>query len=197
ALQWYGEHAVKMGRADEAERLLRRAVELDPLSVIAHNNLGLVLWLGGRIPEARARFEHTTRIDPGFVIAYLLLFRVHTAAGDLGGALEAGRTWAALSGQADPADVDVLVSATLGSAPRPDAVAVLDRWDRSPPRMVDVVMFAGLLGEKDRALTALERAFDARNPLLTSIRTGFWTAGLRAEPRYQRLVARMGFPALD
>ncbi|HSJ06560.1 MAG TPA: protein kinase [Longimicrobiales bacterium] len=98
ALQWYGEHAVKMGRADEAERLLRRAVELDPLSVIAHSNLGLVLWLGGRIPEARARFEHTTRIDPGFVIAYLFLFRVHTAAGDLGGALEAGRTWAALSG---------------------------------------------------------------------------------------------------
>ncbi|HSJ95733.1 MAG TPA: protein kinase, partial [Myxococcota bacterium] len=41
AHQWYGEHLVKMGRSEEGLAELRQALALDPLSLVANNDLGL------------------------------------------------------------------------------------------------------------------------------------------------------------
>jgi eukaryotic-like serine/threonine-protein kinase len=210
ALQWYGEHAVKMGRADEAATLLARAVALDPLSAIVHLNHGLVLWLGGRTADAIARFEHAAALDPGMAIAQLLLFRARLFTHDFSAAAAAGRTWAALSGQAHPGDIDIVVRAVAGSAgsageasgsgsatavdsaARAAALDVLRRWEEAQVRIVDVVLCAVLLDEIEFALEALERAAALRNPLLAALRAGVWTEGLHDEPRFRRLLQELG-----
>jgi serine/threonine-protein kinase len=194
ALQWSGEHSAKMGRAADAERLLRRAVALDPLSVIAHTNLGLVLRLGGRSADAIAQFEHVATIDPGFAIAYLFLFRERLMTRDLAGAIEAGRTWATLSGRDDPDELETAARAVLGGGSRSDAIAVLDRWKESNFHLVDLLIVAVMLGETERALDALERGLDQRNPMMSSIRAMYSLGPLRNEPRFQHVLQQMRFP---
>jgi serine/threonine-protein kinase len=194
ALQWSGEHSAKMGRAAYAEQLLRRAVSLDPLSVIAHANLGLVLRLGGRSQDAIAQFEHAATLDPGFAIAYLFLFRERLVTRDLAGAIEAGRTWATLSGRGDPDELEAVARGALGAGPRFAALAILDRWKESNFHLVDLLIVAVMLGETERALDALEHGLEQHNPLMSSIRTMYWLGPLRSEPRFQHVLHQMRFP---
>jgi len=64
------------GRAEEAETLLRRAVEVDPNSAAARFNLGRLLSAGGRDGEAEGELREAIRIAPDFWAA-------HEALGDL------------------------------------------------------------------------------------------------------------------
>jgi hypothetical protein len=113
---------------------------------------------------------------------------------DLAGAIEAGRSWATLSGRDDPDDMESLARGVLGAGPRADALTVLDRWEASRFHLVDLLIATVMLGETDRALTALERGFEQRNPLLSSIRAARWLEPLRAEPRFQRILEQLSFP---
>jgi len=49
------------------------------------------------------------------------------------------------------------------------------------------------LGEKDRALACLERAYEERCPQLVLLKVNPRLDALRAEPRFQSLMRRMGF----
>ena len=48
-----------------------------------------------------------------------------------------------------------------------------------------------LLGERDPAFAALERAFAERSPALASLRVSPVFDDLRSDPRYAKLLARM------
>ncbi|MEL6498000.1 MAG: tetratricopeptide repeat protein [Planctomycetota bacterium] len=55
---------IKDDNLEEAERLLRRAIEHDPRFVPAHNNLGSVLLRGNRYYEAATAFERAVTLAP-------------------------------------------------------------------------------------------------------------------------------------
>jgi Flp pilus assembly protein TadD len=52
-------------RLGQAERILRRAIEMEPSFVPAQNNLGVVLLEMGRFGEARATFQQAYALDSG------------------------------------------------------------------------------------------------------------------------------------
>ncbi len=60
-----GSANLHLGRLQQAERLLRRAVEEDPAFVPAQNNLGVVLMETGRIGEAAEVFRRAFATDNG------------------------------------------------------------------------------------------------------------------------------------
>lgn len=60
-----GSANLRLGRLGQAERLLRRALELDPTFVPALNNLGVVLIEQGRPAEARRAFQEAFARDRG------------------------------------------------------------------------------------------------------------------------------------
>lgn len=60
-----GSANMMLGRLGQAERVLRRATELDPKSVAAWNNLGVVLLEKGEIAEARRVFQLAFALDRG------------------------------------------------------------------------------------------------------------------------------------
>ncbi|MBX9579270.1 MAG: tetratricopeptide repeat protein [Gemmataceae bacterium] len=62
-----GRLALTDGRADDAERLLRRAVELAPNDHEAHYQLGLCLERAGKAEEARQHLERYKRIESDLV----------------------------------------------------------------------------------------------------------------------------------
>ena len=58
--------AEKLGRLDDMERLLRRAIEIKPENPHAHNALGYSLADRGlRLPEARALIQRALELAPG------------------------------------------------------------------------------------------------------------------------------------
>ena len=51
------------------------------------------------------------------------------------------------------------------------------------------------LGDKDRAIAALEHAWSVRDPGLFNVRVDPLLDPLRSDPRFQAIVRRMNFPA--
>ena len=60
-----GSADLKLGRLNQAEQVLRRAIEQDPTFVPALNNLGVVLMEQRRFGEARALFQQAYALDSG------------------------------------------------------------------------------------------------------------------------------------
>ena len=56
-------------RFDEAISQYRKALDLDPLSVITNGNFAFGLMVAGRFDEAREQFRKTLELDPSFRIA--------------------------------------------------------------------------------------------------------------------------------
>lgn len=60
-----GSANLKLGRLNQAETILRRAIEADEKSVPALNNLGVVLMERGKTGEARLVFQQAYALDSG------------------------------------------------------------------------------------------------------------------------------------
>ena len=57
---------VPMGRLDEAIAELKKALELDPFSLIINTNLGRTYFVARQYDKARDQFQRTSDIDPNF-----------------------------------------------------------------------------------------------------------------------------------
>lgn len=86
AHQWYANLLVAAGRFGEAEREMRRATELDPLSLIANAALGWVLYHAGQYHMALEQLALAQELDPDFELVYLWRGWTLEAMGDLDGA---------------------------------------------------------------------------------------------------------------
>lgn len=71
AHQWYGNLLTAAGRFDEAESALRRAQQLEPLSLIASAALGWSRFYARRYEQALEQLELTIALDSEFELAYL------------------------------------------------------------------------------------------------------------------------------
>jgi tetratricopeptide (TPR) repeat protein len=77
-----------VGKAlDEAERLYRRALELEPTHPTARFNLGVVLEDRGATADAIAEYLEAVRIDPRVADVHFNLARLYQQSGDQQAAL--------------------------------------------------------------------------------------------------------------
>lgn len=137
------------GRLDEAERDLRRTLELDPSSAMARFNLGVVLERKGREEEAEGAYRDALREDPERVeaagnLAGILIRRgaVPEAVAVLEAALARRPTFAAAwgnlavahlaAGNADAAREIAERAASFGVRLRPEILAAIDAAPRAP-----------------------------------------------------------------
>ncbi len=134
-------------------------------------------------------------MDPGFPIPAFLLHKFHLVAGDATASAEAGRRWAGLTGATDPEELALLARAVRTPDLRPQATALLAEWERAAsPRWMEIAFYAAMLGDRERALRALERGFEARTPMMAQVRVAPWLDPLRDDPRFRRIVREMDFP---
>lgn len=195
AHQWYAEHLAKVGRGDAAQRAIRRALELDPLSLVIRNDLGLVLVLDRQPGAARAAWEAVLRMDPNFSIPHYFLHRLALGEGRLEEAEAWGRRWAELTNVAPAHEIVTLTRAVGTPALRPQAMAILDAWSRGGnPRWHDIAFYLTQLGETDAAVDVLEAGLEAGAPMMAQIGHSPWLDPLRESPRFQRLVQALAFP---
>src|SRR5207249_2319637 len=129
----------------------KRAVELDPLSLVINTDLGSDYYYARRYDEAIAQLRRTLPIYPGFYIAHLVLGQVLDAKGARDAAIVECQKARALND--DPSVLGVLGRAYGLSRNEMEAEKLLDQLKKlSQERYVSAYSFALLhLGLRDNA----------------------------------------------
>jgi TolB-like protein/DNA-binding winged helix-turn-helix (wHTH) protein/Tfp pilus assembly protein PilF len=198
ARSWYAQYLIAAGRRDEALAESRRATELDPLSLWINSGFGSRLYWARRFDDAIAQCRKTLELDPAYFAARTCLALAYAQQGAHEEAVRELERAGAGGAQTSFVLADLgYVYARAGRSE--DAHNVLtELTDRSareyvPPYALALV-HAGL-GENGRAMEWLERAGDERSPRMVFLNVEPRFDGLRADPRFKRLVQRIALPA--
>ena len=195
AHQQYGNNTLAaLGRFDDAIVEGKRAVELDPLSLVINTDLGSDYYYARRYDEAIAQLHKTLEMDPGFYIAHLVLGQVLDAKGARDAAIVECQKARALND--DPSVLGVLARAYGLSGNKMEAEKILDQLKKlSQERYVSAYSFALVylgLGDKEEALRWLEQSYqDRAGSDIGFIRVDPLLDPLRGDPRFEALAEKI------
>jgi len=195
AHHWYAWHLSLLGRYDEAIAEMRKAENLDPLSLIINTDLAELLALAHSYDESIRQSLKTIEMDPSFALAhnqlaeaYLQKHMYEEAVAELQKAVE-------LSG-GSPNCTANLARAYAASGRKAAAVKLLgDLRKRSTPGYsyaAEIAVIYASLGDRDQAMNWVEKGYEERFNPGVLIRPGF--DPLRSDPRFEELVRRVGLP---
>ncbi len=188
------------GRQEEAVAEIKRAQELDPLSLIVNDVLGWIQYEGRQYDQAIQQYNKTLEIDPNYVPVLLDLGTVFLRKGQYRNAIaqfERARTVGGESG----VGLSNLAQAYALSGNRAEARKILKSMQgHGAPAFVsswDLSLIYAALGEKDKAVALLRKAADDHAGWV--VRLGVEPAfdNLRAESGYRKLVQRVGIPRIS
>lgn len=190
ARHWYSNHLTNMGRHDEAIAEAKRAVELDPLSVVVNGGaLGAAYLFAGRYEQAIDQYRKTLELDSRFANAHALLGMTYIRQRKYQEATTELRQAIALNNSAGWRAHLGYVYAAMGR--RDEARALLNELQPGEVSLVIIAAVHAAMGDPDRAFALLEEAYAAREPELSEIRTHLVFDCLRDDPRFQGLLRRM------
>jgi TolB-like protein/DNA-binding winged helix-turn-helix (wHTH) protein/Flp pilus assembly protein TadD len=195
AHHWYAWHLSLLGRYDEALEEMRKAKNLDPLSLIINADLAELLVIAHFYDESIIQSGATIAMDPNFALAHNQLAQAYLqkhmnveAIAELQKAVE-------LSG-GSPTCVANLARAYAASGKTSEAVKLLgdlkNHSNRGYSDASEVAVVYAALGDKDQAMHWLEIGYEERFNPGVLLRPGF--NPLRSDQRYQDLLRRIGFP---
>jgi adenylate cyclase len=195
ARQWFSRVLLlALGQFDRAVVEGKRAVELDPLSLVINTDLGTDYFVARRYDEAIAQLRKTIEMDPRFYNAHFTLGRVWQLKEQLSEAIAEYQK--ALELNDDPFVLALLGQAYTRAGQREEAQKILARLsEEAKSRYVHAYSFALMflaLGDKERAIDEMERAYreHAGNDIAL-IKVDPMLDDLRGNPRFEALVQKV------
>jgi serine/threonine-protein kinase len=195
AHEWYSEYLAALGRHEEALAAIKRAQQLDPLSVPVNRAVGWVVYFSRHYDQAIEELRKTLGMDPDFLGARLVLWWALVAKGAHDEAI------ADIRKEVDRPGLRTMKKLMLGyacaSAGRlEEAGGILWELESKLAAENRLALLSALLftamDDKDRAFEQLERAFQIREPGLLFLRVAPWADPLRSDRRYTALVEKLG-----
>ncbi len=186
-----------LGRFDEAHEWAVRALETDPVSLIVNANVGLQDYNARRHLAAIEQLTRTLELEANFPIAILWRAKAFWAAGELAAARADAQRFAEVTGRSalSLAYLAFLEGAAGNQAAARAATDELERRSHGAYTSSYAPAVAHLgLGDRDRAMMWLERAFAERSDFLIYLGVDAVFDPLREDPRFRSLVARIGLP---
>jgi eukaryotic-like serine/threonine-protein kinase len=196
AHQWYGVSLAGAGRVEEAVAELKRAQEVDPLSLTINAVVGWMLYLAGDYDKAIEQEKIVLEMDPNFVLAHRYLGLAYEQKGMYAEAISEFQKAVNLSG-ARPLDAGALGHAYAVAGRTAEARKVLKEARALStqayfPAYEIALVYVGL-GEKDQAFEWLDRAFNERSPWLIHLKVDPRFDSLHSDPRFTDLFHRVRF----
>jgi len=195
AHHWYAWHLALLHRYDEAIAEMKKAENLDPLSLVINADLAELLVLAHSYDESIQQSRKTIEMDPNFGLAhnhlaqaYLQIKMNDEAVAELQKAVQ-------LSG-GGPTCIANLARAYVASGKRSEAEKLLSdlkkRSNSSHSLASEIAVIYAALGDTDQAITWLKKGYEERLNPGVLLRPGFDT--LRSDPRFADLESRIGLP---
>ena len=185
ALMYTAWIAAVVRRMDDAERLIRQSLVIDPLSPDAYQGLGAILRDSGDLAGAESAFRQSLVISPTFAGTHVYLAEVLFFGNRFADALTEANAEA--PGAARHAVLAGIHSA-LGH--RRESDALLADLIRSSDDTYWIAVAYTMRGEKDQAFANLDRAY-ARRDLSLHMSGDLMFTSLRTDPRWAALMGRM------
>jgi TolB-like protein/DNA-binding winged helix-turn-helix (wHTH) protein/lipoprotein NlpI len=191
---WLGYMLLPLGRNAEALSEIQRAHELDPLSLDSNLTLGITFFLAGQYDRAIEQYRKTLELDPHYAWPHVYLSWAYEKKGMHATAIaEVQKALAESSNNTQWLANLALAYALAGR--RPEARKVMAKLDRLSQREYVSSYDRGFvyvaLGEKERAIAALEKAFEEHAERIVWLKVDWRFEPLRSDPRFQDLLRRI------
>jgi len=186
----YAVYLAMMGRFDEAKAQVRYAGELDPMNPINRNYLASIALDSHQGPDLAIEEFKNIGDDFGLGVAYVQKkMYLDAAAAFQRVASQKGR---------EPFVVSKLAWAYGLAGKKNEAIKLIDELNEmARHRYVAPSLFVNPylgLGDKDKALTWLEKGCEEHDQGLRFLKVNWTWDPLRSEPRFQAVLRRMNFP---
>jgi tetratricopeptide (TPR) repeat protein len=183
-----------MPRIDEGIAEGKRAVELDPLSLVVNLELGINYAYARQYDQAIAQLRKTIELDQNWYAAHQYFGMVYESKGLLREALAEYQKARDLND--DPYVLAFLGRAYAALGKRDEALKILAQMNESArqryvPAYGFAVIYAGL-GDKDQAFQWLERSLEDRAWDIVFLKVDPLMDNLHSDPRFVELVKRIG-----
>jgi TolB-like protein/Flp pilus assembly protein TadD len=195
AHHWFGSSSLLVtGQFERAIAEARRAVELDPLSLVNNTDLGLAYFYQRHFDEALEQLRRTLEIDPRFYYARWNLGEVLELKGQLPDALAEYKKAAEVTD--NPYILGLIAQACAKLGRRDEALKILQQMQQlAAGRYVadySVALVHLALGEKAKAIELLERAYRNRaGGDIAFIKVDPMLDPLRGDPRFEALAEKI------
>ncbi len=192
----YGMFLALMRRFDEALVHIKRAQELDPLSLYISKHLGTYFLFTSQYDRALEQLQRTLELDPNFVMTYYDIGWAYAQKGmypeaaaqfqkmrdldkDSSGALAGLGYTFALEGRQDEAK---------------KIIKQLEDMSARQSVASDIASIYAGLGDKEQAFLWLEKMYQQRDNSSSNLKVHPPFEALRSDPRFAELVRRVGLP---
>jgi TolB-like protein/DNA-binding winged helix-turn-helix (wHTH) protein/Flp pilus assembly protein TadD len=198
AHHWHAWHLGLLGKYHDAVAEMKRAKNLDPLSLIINSDLAELLLLMHSYDESIQQSQKTIEMDANFALAHNQLGQAYLQKQMYGPAIAELEKSVQLSGSCSGCIAN-LARAYAESGKRSEAQKLLsDLKKRSNPSASmasEIATIYAALGDKDQAINWLEKGYKERFNPGVLLRPGF--DSLRSDPRFVDIARRMGLPSLS
>ncbi len=195
ARQWYSRLLNTIGRKDEALAEIKRANEIDPLSMVIISNVAGFYRERGDYRSAIEQNNKIIEIAQNYIAVQVTFAEIY---------LDQKRSAEALAAAEKARDVPVVGIGVLGRAyaqlgRRDEALAVVKQLEEgfangNNGAATNIAFVYVVLGDKEKTFEWLEKAFQARETDLPRFRLGPTFDPIRDDPRYKDLIKQMGLP---
>ena len=194
AYQWYSNGLTCRSEVEKSLAMIRRAQELDPLSMIISDNFGWSYYCAGRYDEAIRQFQKTVEMDPSFIpvqndlgLAYL----------QKGMYADAEKQFLRVNDLSKTFGTTSLAILYALSGKKDESLKILnERLKIAASEYVapySIAQIYSALNQRDLAFQWLERSFETHESTLVNLDVDPLFDNLHSDPRFSDLKKRIGF----
>ncbi len=194
---WYGYYLTAMKRFEEGRIILKKAAELDPLSVPISTDIGFNSYYTGNYDQAIKELQASLKMNPNFPIARLWLGRTYQAKKMYPEAIAEYKETLKVTPEWPVAHAQIgNVYGVSGN--KEEAQQILDTLNSFASKKYvtsygRALVYAGI-GEKEQAFMWLNKAYDERSHWLVWLKLDPRWESLRSDNRFTQLVNKVGLP---
>jgi eukaryotic-like serine/threonine-protein kinase len=190
---WYGDFLTRMGRFEEAKLELRKAQELEPLSLLTNTSVGRQLYFARQYEPAIQQLKKTLDMDATFVPAQDGVEDAYVQSGMYQEAVAEQQKVLALSGNPDFA---MAVGESYRKSGYPGVLQFIlggltEESKHGYTPAYNIAQIYARLGDKDQSFAWLERAYNDRDSKLTYLKVEPAFDEIDSDPRFQQLLQRL------
>ncbi|HEY3129665.1 MAG TPA: tetratricopeptide repeat protein [Acidobacteriota bacterium] len=206
AHHWHAYTLATLGRLDQATLEIKRAKELDPLSLIINTDVGEILYFARRYDEAEAQLQKVLSMDANFSVAHYVLGHIYLQKRKYQEAIGEYKKAIKLS-PSTPSLYPLLACAYAASGSRDEAVRTIEeakrvrkkseenaRQHNSAPAVVwfQIGTVYAVLGQDDVAFRYFEKAYEERDFSLNYFHLDPRLDVVRGDSRSAALLQKLG-----